>query len=270
MTTTPSSSSASSLLTPQGLLTSLDDFYILGSSLLMTQTSIGVFNVSLFSQLSPHSLLAWQRVRLANSLAHSGEEWAHIFSKYNSGEILLMWVKTRGVESVLWFLFQAKEGGTKQALTHFLSTWIRPLFLKLNKICRSIVLNPILLNMSAGDMMKMTKLTPSAQFPSLCTCTFFHTLLSPRSFENNKPQHLPFCNLKAKRNGWQTTDGPWPLSASWRIEVVYSHSVIEKNNPPIQILSQLVLFCHEKKLTVTTCLTCWWSAGVLFRLTFAN
>ncbi|KAI3365546.1 hypothetical protein L3Q82_010623 [Scortum barcoo] len=68
-----------------GFLMSLDDFYLLGSGLLMTQTSIGVFNVSLFTQLSPHSLLAWQRVRLANSLAHSGEEWAHIFSKYNSG-----------------------------------------------------------------------------------------------------------------------------------------------------------------------------------------
>lgn len=68
---------------------SLDDFYLLGSGLLMTQTSIDVFNASLFSQLSPHSLLAWQRVRLANSLAHSGEEWAHIFSKYNSGQIML-------------------------------------------------------------------------------------------------------------------------------------------------------------------------------------
>uniref|UniRef100_A0A8C5GPD2 Phospholipase B-like n=1 Tax=Gouania willdenowi TaxID=441366 RepID=A0A8C5GPD2_GOUWI len=68
-----------------GFLMSLDDFYLLGSGLLMTQTSIGVIRTSLFSQLSPHSLLAWQRVRLANSLAHSGEEWAHVFSKYNSG-----------------------------------------------------------------------------------------------------------------------------------------------------------------------------------------
>lgn len=52
----------------------------------MTQTSIGVFNVSLLSRLSPHSLLAWQRVRLANGLARSGEEWARVFSGYNSGE----------------------------------------------------------------------------------------------------------------------------------------------------------------------------------------
>ncbi|XP_028990893.1 phospholipase B-like 1 [Betta splendens] len=68
-----------------GFLMSLDDFYLLGSGLLMTQTSIGVFNTSLFSQLSPHSLLAWQRVRLSNNLAHNGQEWAQIFSKYNSG-----------------------------------------------------------------------------------------------------------------------------------------------------------------------------------------
>ncbi|XP_060950424.1 phospholipase B-like 1 [Limanda limanda] len=68
-----------------GFLMSLDDFYLLGSGLLMTQTSIGVFNASLFSQIGPRSLLAWQRVRLANSLAHSGEEWAQVFSKHNSG-----------------------------------------------------------------------------------------------------------------------------------------------------------------------------------------
>ncbi|KAF3853292.1 hypothetical protein F7725_013980 [Dissostichus mawsoni] len=68
-----------------GFLMSLDDFYLLGSGLLMTQTSIGLFNSSLFSLIGPHSLLAWQRVRLANILALSGEEWAHIFSKYNSG-----------------------------------------------------------------------------------------------------------------------------------------------------------------------------------------
>uniref|UniRef100_A0A667XKH5 Phospholipase B-like n=2 Tax=Myripristis murdjan TaxID=586833 RepID=A0A667XKH5_9TELE len=68
-----------------GFLMSLDDFYLLGSGLLMTQTTNNVFNASLFSQLSPHSLLAWQRVRLANSLARSGEAWARIFSKHNSG-----------------------------------------------------------------------------------------------------------------------------------------------------------------------------------------
>ena len=54
----------------------------------MTQTTNSVYNASLFSLLTPQSLLAWQRVRLANSLAHTGEQWAQTFSKHNSGEEL--------------------------------------------------------------------------------------------------------------------------------------------------------------------------------------
>ncbi|KAG7460046.1 hypothetical protein MATL_G00217170 [Megalops atlanticus] len=68
-----------------GFLVSLDDFYLLGSGLLMTQTTNNVFNTSLFSLVTPQSLLAWQRVRLAHSLARTGEQWAQVFSKYNSG-----------------------------------------------------------------------------------------------------------------------------------------------------------------------------------------
>ncbi|XP_077414260.1 phospholipase B-like 1 [Vanacampus margaritifer] len=68
-----------------GFLVSLDDFYLLGSGLMMTQTTNNVFNSSLFDNISPKSLLAWQRVRLAHSLAHTGEEWAKVFSKFNSG-----------------------------------------------------------------------------------------------------------------------------------------------------------------------------------------
>uniref|UniRef100_A0A674BTI8 Phospholipase B-like n=1 Tax=Salmo trutta TaxID=8032 RepID=A0A674BTI8_SALTR len=69
-----------------GFLVSLDDFYLLGSGLMMTQTTNNVFNTSLFSQVTPHSLLAWQRVRLAHTLSHTGEQWAKTFSRYNSGE----------------------------------------------------------------------------------------------------------------------------------------------------------------------------------------
>ncbi|KAG7216250.1 hypothetical protein INR49_029101 [Caranx melampygus] len=68
-----------------GFLVSLDDFYLLGSGLMMTQTTNNVFNSSLFDTITPKSLLAWQRVRLAHSLAHTGEEWAKTFSMYNSG-----------------------------------------------------------------------------------------------------------------------------------------------------------------------------------------
>lgn len=48
----------------------------------MTQTSSGIFNTSLFSEVTPRSLLAWHRVCMAN------REWAHVFSQYNAGEIL--------------------------------------------------------------------------------------------------------------------------------------------------------------------------------------
>ncbi|KAL2078064.1 hypothetical protein ACEWY4_025749 [Coilia grayii] len=68
-----------------GLLTSLDDFYLLGSGLLLTQTTNSVFNSSLFSTLTARSLLAWQRVRLANAMARTGKQWSDIFSRYNSG-----------------------------------------------------------------------------------------------------------------------------------------------------------------------------------------
>ncbi|XP_063078139.1 phospholipase B-like 1 [Engraulis encrasicolus] len=68
-----------------GLLTSLDDFYLLGSGLLLTQTTNSIFNSSLFSTLNPRSLFAWQRVRLANVMARTGAQWSDIFSKYNSG-----------------------------------------------------------------------------------------------------------------------------------------------------------------------------------------
>uniref|UniRef100_A0A8C6SYK1 Phospholipase B-like n=1 Tax=Neogobius melanostomus TaxID=47308 RepID=A0A8C6SYK1_9GOBI len=68
-----------------GFLVSLDDFYLLGSGLMMTQTTNNVFNSTLYKFITPKSLLAWQRVRLAHSLASTGEEWAEIFSQYNSG-----------------------------------------------------------------------------------------------------------------------------------------------------------------------------------------
>ncbi|BFZ21350.1 hypothetical protein BsWGS_24390 [Bradybaena similaris] len=68
-----------------GYLESLDDFYILGSGMVMLQTTPGIFNTSLYEYVKPESLLAWQRVRIANMMAHNGREWTDIISKYNSG-----------------------------------------------------------------------------------------------------------------------------------------------------------------------------------------
>ncbi|XP_039317586.1 phospholipase B-like 1 [Saimiri boliviensis] len=79
------SSSRLSFSSYPGFLVSLDDFYILSSGLIMLQTTNSVFNKTLLEQVIPETLMAWQRVRVANMMADSGKKWADIFSKYNSG-----------------------------------------------------------------------------------------------------------------------------------------------------------------------------------------
>lgn len=71
---------------PVGFLESLDDFYLLGSGLVLLQTTNSVYNKTLMKQVVPQSLLAWQRVRVANMMASGGKQWAEVFSKYNSGK----------------------------------------------------------------------------------------------------------------------------------------------------------------------------------------
>ncbi|XP_072810877.1 phospholipase B-like 1 isoform X2 [Vicugna pacos] len=79
------SSSFLSFSSYPGFLESLDDFYILNSGLVLLQTTNSVYNKTLLKQVVPQSLLAWQRVRVANMMARDGKQWAEIFSKYNSG-----------------------------------------------------------------------------------------------------------------------------------------------------------------------------------------
>ena len=62
-----------------------DDFFILSSKLVMLQTTNKIFNDELFEKLTPQSVLSWQRVRAANWLASSGEEWTQFLEMENSG-----------------------------------------------------------------------------------------------------------------------------------------------------------------------------------------
>jgi hypothetical protein len=67
-------------------LSSLDDWYAVWSSgIAVLETTNNVFNKSLYAAVVPQSLFAWERVRLANLLAHSAPEWADIFAQHNSG-----------------------------------------------------------------------------------------------------------------------------------------------------------------------------------------
>lgn len=52
----------------------------------MLQTTNNVFNHTLYTTVVPESLLAWQRVRLANHLATDGKTWGKLLAKYNSGK----------------------------------------------------------------------------------------------------------------------------------------------------------------------------------------
>ena len=55
--------------------------------MVMLQTTNNIFNASLYKQVVPQSLMAWQRVRIANMMAHGGQQWSQILDKYNSGEV---------------------------------------------------------------------------------------------------------------------------------------------------------------------------------------
>ena len=68
-----------------GELFSDDDLYLLGSGLVVLSTTNHIANASLFDHLPPTTVLAYQRVRVANLLARSGSEWAALFARHNSG-----------------------------------------------------------------------------------------------------------------------------------------------------------------------------------------
>ncbi|GHP11886.1 phospholipase B domain containing [Pycnococcus provasolii] len=85
-----------------GYLSSLDDFYLmkeapaqgededgpapLKGTMAMIQTTNNVFNKTLYQEgVRPESVLAWQRVRVANSIAENGQGWGDVIATHNSG-----------------------------------------------------------------------------------------------------------------------------------------------------------------------------------------
>jgi len=73
-------------------LVSVDDFYITSAGLVITETSNNIFNLTLYQQVNPNTLLYWVRNIVANRLATSGKEWTDIFAKYNSGTYNNQWI----------------------------------------------------------------------------------------------------------------------------------------------------------------------------------
>lgn len=78
-----------------GSIYSKDDFYVLpreDQQLVVMETTNGIMNDTLYQLVTPKSLLTWQRVPMANSLAVSSKEWTDIFAKHNSGTYANMWM----------------------------------------------------------------------------------------------------------------------------------------------------------------------------------
>lgn len=75
-----------------GTLSSLDDFFVLSSGLVVQETTNGVTNTSLLAAITPRSVLTWVRTLVANRMATDGKTWTEWFAKQNSGTINNQWM----------------------------------------------------------------------------------------------------------------------------------------------------------------------------------
>jgi hypothetical protein len=77
-----------------GLIASLDDWYVLSktSDLIVMETTLNVYNLSLYEYVIPQSVPCWIRVVVANKLAVDGKSWTELFGKYHSGTYNNEWL----------------------------------------------------------------------------------------------------------------------------------------------------------------------------------
>uniref|UniRef100_A0A0N5BE53 Phospholipase B-like n=1 Tax=Strongyloides papillosus TaxID=174720 RepID=A0A0N5BE53_STREA len=76
-----------------GMLYSSDDFALMSSGLAVIETTINVFNNTLYNRTIPKEQIhCWVRAIVSNQLARNGREWCEIFSRYNSGTYNNQWV----------------------------------------------------------------------------------------------------------------------------------------------------------------------------------
>lgn len=77
-----------------GDLNSKDDFYVLSHGLTVIETSLTVFNTSLYRFLTPQSVPCWLRNQLANRLAANASDWVAWFARHASGTHNNEWIVT--------------------------------------------------------------------------------------------------------------------------------------------------------------------------------
>uniref|UniRef100_A0A7S4VGZ1 Phospholipase B-like n=1 Tax=Alexandrium monilatum TaxID=311494 RepID=A0A7S4VGZ1_9DINO len=74
-----------------GVVASMDDFYQVGSLVIM-ETTLPNYNNELLARVRPESLPFWVRAMVANRLAKSGAAWMEVFKRFNSGTYNNMWM----------------------------------------------------------------------------------------------------------------------------------------------------------------------------------
>jgi len=78
-----------------GFIASGDDYFITDQGLIVTETTNGVYNITLYQlYVQPATVLYWLRVVVSNRMASNGSEWVSIFGKYNSGTYNNQWQVT--------------------------------------------------------------------------------------------------------------------------------------------------------------------------------
>ena len=88
------SSTTVSFSSRPGDLHSKDDFFLLSNQMTVIETSLTVFNKTLYKALTPLTVPTWLRSQVANRLASTAHDWIAIFSSHNSGTHNCEWLVT--------------------------------------------------------------------------------------------------------------------------------------------------------------------------------
>ena len=77
-----------------GFLASIDDYYLISgtSELSVIETSLEVYNTTIYEALTPESVFCFARTMVANMLATGGESWSDLFSVLHSGTYNNQWM----------------------------------------------------------------------------------------------------------------------------------------------------------------------------------
>nr|KAG5702281.1 hypothetical protein BaRGS_002948 [Batillaria attramentaria] len=75
-----------------GVLISIDDFYVLSSAMVTTETTNPNFNNASYKTIQPKCVLEGARVTVANRLAEHGDDWSKTFARFNSGTYNNQWM----------------------------------------------------------------------------------------------------------------------------------------------------------------------------------